>query len=309
MSTEEDQDLVDTSREELGRLTDALEHQLDAQATSFRDFLALTPPWQRVTVHSFRTEQRASNMSQKLPDIALTCEHCGGERNFSTDATWLTLEVGQPMVAVYDYTCDNCSRQNKYIKRFAVLFEPPEEAGPRVEAVKFGEWPPFGDKPPSRLVELLKPDQGMLFKALSAEGQGMGIAAFAYYRRIVDRHRNDLFDAFIKVAKAEGAETSIIDTLERAKKETQFSKAMEAIKDAIPHSLYIAGENPLALLYGSYSDGLHDQDDDECLRRAAALRTILYALSERITLALKNEAALKEAVKFVRLAKGKQGQT
>ena len=52
------------------------------------------------------------------------------------------------------------------------------------------------------------------------------------------------------------------------------------IKHGLPSALFIRGENPLKLLYGVLSDGLHDQDDVYCLDLATSIRLVLTELAE-----------------------------
>ena len=84
--------------------------------------------------------------------------------------------------------------------------------------------------------------------------------------------------------------------LEAAKSETQFSKALASVKDAMPQSLLINGHNPLTLLHSALSDGLHDKSDEHCLEIASGVRIVLAELSERLSQALKDEAELKKAL-------------
>jgi len=64
--------------------------------------------------------------------------------------------------------------------------------------------------------------------------------------------------------------------------ETQFSKAIETIKAAIPESLLIDGHNPLTLLHDALSEGLHAQTNEDCLELATSIRVVLTELAERI---------------------------
>ena len=77
------------------------------------------------------------------------------------------------------------------------------------------------------------------------------------------------------------------------------------MKDVIPESLRIDGHNPLTLLHSALSGGIHDYSDDDCLKLATAVREVLFALAERIELALKGHAELKAAVS--RLVNPKRG--
>jgi hypothetical protein len=93
--------------------------------------------------------------------------------------------------------------------------------------------------------------------------------------------------------------------LEAAKKEVQFTKAVEAVKHALPQSLLVNGQNPLSLLHSALSLGVHELSDEECLELAASIRIMLIEFAERLAQAMKDEAELNEAVK--RLANRKKG--
>ncbi len=88
----------------------------------------------------------------------------------------------------------------------------------------------------------------------------------------------------------------MIQQLQEARGETQFSKAIESVKSAIPESLLISGHNPLTLLHSALSDGLHDRSDEHCLELASHIRVILGELSDRLAQALKDEAEVNNAL-------------
>jgi hypothetical protein len=83
--------------------------------------------------------------------------------------------------------------------------------------------------------------------------------------------------------------------LEEAKRQNQFSAAVEKIKQAIPQVLLINGSNPLALLHKALSEGLHAGTDDDCLEIAQDSRVVLSEFSERLYTALKDDQELKKA--------------
>ncbi|MCD4679872.1 MAG: hypothetical protein K8S00_05740, partial [Bacteroidales bacterium] len=126
---------------------------------------------------------------------------------------------------------------------------------------------------------------------------GLGIGAFVYYRRVIENQKNRILDEIIKVGERTNLKDVKLQKLIEAKNENQFSKALENVKDAIPPSLKINGSNPLSLLHSALSDGLHDQTDEHCLNIASSIRIVLAELSERISVALKDEVELKEAIK------------
>jgi uncharacterized small protein (DUF1192 family) len=163
-------------------------------------------------------------------------------------------------------------------------------------AIKLGEFPSFGPPIPSRVITLIGPDREIFIRGRRAENQGLGIGAFAYYRRVVENQKSRLITEIAKVAKRIGATSEELQRFEAAVNETQFSKAIEYIKSTIPQVLLINGHNPLTLLHSALSEGLHAGTDEDCLELATSIRVVLTELAERISLALKDEAELKQAI-------------
>jgi hypothetical protein len=124
----------------------------------------------------------------------------------------------------------------------------------------------------------------------------MGIGAFSYYRRVVENQKGRIIAEIARVARKLGAKPDALRTFEMAEKETQFSKAIDEIKDGIPDVLRIGKHNPLTLLHTALSEGLHEHTDKECLEIAQEIRLVLTELAERISHALKEEAELQTAV-------------
>lgn len=229
-----------------------------------------------------------------FPEIILHCETegtCGGDRVFKTDYEWSLAKDSEHNAFVH-YVCKNCSQE---IKTFALwlTLDADLKAG---SAFKYGEFPAFGPPTPSRVISLIGPQKDLFLKGRRAENQGMGIAAFAYYRRVIEDQKDRIFDEVIKVCKRLSAGQPIVDELTKAKAETQLSKAVESLKLAIPQALFINGYNPLILLHSALSEGLHAQTDEECLEIATSIRVVMAELAERMGQALKDEAELSTAV-------------
>jgi len=161
---------------------------------------------------------------------------------------------------------------------------------------KIGESPPFAPRTPSNLFKLVGTDKDLFLKGRRAESAGLGIGAFAYYRRVIEHQKNRLLDEIIRVASRVKADLDTIATLEKAKQETQFSKACETVKNAIPSVLNIKEHNPLTLLHRALSEGLHAESDEACLSSANDVRIILVELSERLADVMKDRSELDQAV-------------
>jgi len=170
------------------------------------------------------------------------------------------------------------------------------ETLPVVTAYKFGEYPPFGPPTPSRVIELIGPDREIFLQGRRSENRGLGIGAFTYYRRVVENQWTRLVEEVIKVAKRLNMPPEMLISLEEAKNENQFDKAVKSVKESIPPQLLINGHNPLTLLHNSLSLGVHALSDAECLELATHIRTILAELAEKIGSALKEERQITDAV-------------
>lgn len=161
---------------------------------------------------------------------------------------------------------------------------------------KYGEYPSFGPPTPARVISILGPEKDYYLKGRRAENQGLGLGAFAYYRRVVESQKNRLLDEIIRVGGLIGASQEMLDDLKQAREETQFTAAVAAIKHGFPSALLPDGHNPLMLLHKALSEGLHAQTDDECLSLATSIRVVLADLADRLGHALKDRSELKAAV-------------
>lgn len=262
------------------------------------EFLEGTPP-NRVTNISDLSEYKAVGSYlrnvMRTPDIQLHCpsEPCNGIRFFRcTSDRDEVLKTDYKFVFV-TYQCSNCQEHQK---TFSLAVRIDEDHQPTGELYKFGELPTYGPPTPSRLVKLIGPDRETFLKGRRCENQGLGIGAFIYYRRVVENQKNRIIGEIIKVSEKLGASKANIEKLNQAVTETQFSKALDMAKDAIPESLLINGHSPILLLHSALSEGVHALSDKECLELASNVRIVLGELSDRLSQALKDEAELTKAL-------------
>ena len=198
-----------------------------------------------------------------------------------------------PIICMFTYRCSNCLRTTKVYSLAVILSTNEESHG---MCYKFGEFPPYGQPVPPRLIKLIGPDREIFLKGRDCENQGLGIGAFTYYRRVVENQKNRILEEIVKVSEKIGMSQDKIDTLREAIKETQFSKALGMAKDVIPESLLIDGHNPIFLLHRALSRGVHELSDEECLKLANTVRLVLGELSKRLSDILKDRAELTEAI-------------
>ena len=270
----------------------------NAVEVTVKAFFEKTSPGKSEAIALLARRSRIGVITWRLQvsDIQLHCEQdaCNGIRYFEPKAETY-LRPDEQTQHFLTFVCRNCQRSNKTYA-FSAFLDQDEVSG---RLTKFGEVPPFGPPIPARLITLIGPDRDYFLKGRRSENQGLGIAAFAYYRRVVENQKARIIDEIIRVAQKIGAEPAVINDLVAARKETQFSTAVEAVKHGVPQSLLIGGNNPLTLLHSALSEGLHAQTDEECLSLATSIRLVLSGLVERMGSALDEEHELTSAVSML----------
>jgi polyhydroxyalkanoate synthesis regulator phasin len=205
----------------------------------------------------------------KIPAIRLWCDsdQCDGFRNFDPidsedDLAVLDNEKGFRDTFVL-FVCRNCRQSTKkYAISYAYSFAKKE-----LVAVKLGEYPPLSFHLPARLRKLVGTELKKFNKGLRSEAHGLGVGAFAYYRQVLENQKGRLIDEIVKVGKLHSPPPQeLLEELEQAKRETQFTSAVEKIKHGLPEVLLINSENPLTLLYKALSEDLHNGTDEDVLR-------------------------------------------
>lgn len=259
---------------------------------SLAEFFQTGAPYSYTLITDATSGEFPGYSSYACPDIQLHCanEKCGGSRVFRT---YTTLSCPEKMSFQFSkYTCSNCD-ENKKVYALVGIRDPSGGGG---IFAKLGEHPKRSEPMPTRLFKMLGSEQSDFLKGKECEVQGFGVGAFAYYRRIVESQKNRILDQILKVAQRLNASQELLNELEVAKTETQFSKAVSSVKKTLPESLLIEGHSPLLLLHKALSEGIHDKSDEECLRLSTSIRAILFALADRIAQALKDDNEVKAAV-------------
>ena len=264
-------------------------------------FLESTPPGQLTHISDlsdwrFPHGVAGSYNVMRSPEIQLHCEHenCNGIRFFKCVAgAEEILTTKEYTYFRLTYRCSNCQQVTK---KFSLAAKVDADEKPQGVCYKFKELPPYGPRVPPKLIKLISPDRDEFLRGWRCENQGLGVGAFIYYKRVVENQKNRILEQIIKVSKKIGAPAGKIEILRNSVKETQFSKALEMAKDAIPESLLIDGHNPIYLLRGILSKDVHALTDEKCLKLAIGVRAVLDILSERLSQAMKDEAGLKKTL-------------
>ncbi len=271
----------------MSRITDTQ----NSPETTFGDFLIHCPPNRELFVSEFW--QGEANKAMRQPELLMHCGHekCGGIRTFKC-VDGRSVYHGSPQYIFVLYRCANCEFT---FKSYAIVYHDLSPKGV-AKIKKLGENPAFGPPLPSKVISLIGPDRDLFFKGRSCENQSLGIAASAYYRRVIENQKARIIDEIIRVAKLDGNKAGEIQQLEAARREHQFSNVMKMLSDVFPPTLLIKGQNPLHLLYGVLSQGVHQDTDEECLEIAHSIRIILTELAEKISQAIKDEKEINDAL-------------
>ncbi|MDI7226907.1 hypothetical protein QMM92_19730 [Leptospira santarosai] len=276
-----------------------------SEEVSLSDFLESYPPSQFLTIKNlYRVSKDSYGLVSWVllcPELRLHCssEACNGMRFFRCTNNYI-LKENEERTLFLTYQCSNCQKSPKLFSLFLIAQE-----SQKGKAYKFGELPLYGSPTPSKLIKLIGPDREVFLKGRQCENQGLGIGAFIYYRRVVENQKNRILTEIKKVAQKTGLRSEKYAIFDDAIKETQFSRAIDLVKDALPESLLIDGRDPLKLLHGALSEGVHNHEDEECLEIAHSIRIVLAELSERISIALKDENELKNAINLLDKRKSK----
>jgi hypothetical protein len=269
----------------------------DPIRVSWKYFLESVAPGMLTSVPDCKIEREGKTDAVNCPALELWCtnKQCGRNMMFDFQNSGFPLYPNKiPNATSMVYKCRHCKETAKTYALF-IEFHPMDAL-----AIKLGELPSFGPPIPDELLRDLTGEQrDWMMKGRRAENQGLGVGAYAYYRRVIESTRAQLLDRIIEVAKLSPETSSLVPDLQAAKDEIQFKKAIETTKLAVPPSLLIRGHNPLALLHSFLSDGIHRKSDGECLESAHSIRTLLSETSKKIASAMREDDEVIKALKHM----------
>jgi hypothetical protein len=132
---------------------------------------------------------------------------------------------------------------------------------------------------------------------LICESQGYGIAAFSYYRRVVENSIGKILENLRSILEMQGSSSENIEQIDRALKGIVMDERIKIAKDAIPNSLRPNGMNPLAIIYDTLSAGIHRHPEEECLKNSEYIRVALSYLIKTLSRQNEEQRAFIEATK------------
>lgn len=215
------------------------------------------------------------------PRINMECAVCNETRSFAmTNEYWHGKPYsnfpsdGQSVVA--SFQCLFCQVFDRHF--FLIISEDLDTIW------KAGQFPPWSVKPNSDISKMLGSHKDYLAKGLVCESQSYGIAAFSYYRRITEEIIDAMLDEIADLI-SEDERVAYNAALEDVKRTRVTAEKIDLVKDMLPSILRPEGMNPLALLHGILSEGLHGKSEEECLELAVEVREILTFLASQVAVA------------------------
>ena len=255
-----------------------------------REFLEKKPlySWQKFELPEYSTQ------FTDLFQIEMECPTCKRSRPFS-DRRARGSGAGYPQpklistIYSFRFECDTCS-SSKYAFFIEVDIE-------NCKIRKVGQSPAWSINLDKDIDRFLEDDSEFFKKALMCESQGYGIAAFSYYRRVVENSIGKILANLRSSLEMEGSSSEKIEQIDRDLKETVMEKRIKIAKDAIPNSLTQNGMNPLAIIYDTLSAGIHRLPEEECLKNSQYIRVALSHLIRTLTRQNEEQRAFLEATK------------
>jgi len=164
---------------------------------------------------------------------------------------------------------------------------------------KCGQYPQFNIQINKILEKYFDDNEKEIYKkALICLTHSFGIGAYSYLRRILEK----LLISFVKTISELELPNSheIKPAYQLYLVDHQMDKLISSIKDFIPASLLLLGENPIKSLYKFLSEGIHNLPDDICLKKAEAANKILIFIVEKINEEKTQNIEIKLALKNIK---------
>lgn len=170
--------------------------------------------------------------------------------------------------------CPYCGNVNTYF--LIRIFQ----KGSQMYAEKIGSFPPMEISPDKSILPYLTTTQREFYKkALMNQSHGYGIGALAYFRRITEDIIKQIIYDLSQMETPEGEK--IRSAQAQFSDKHSMSNLLDAITPHLPSSLLEIGDNPLRLLYGAASMGIHNLDDAECSEKAAIINELfIFTISK-----------------------------
>jgi hypothetical protein len=220
--------------------------------------------------------------------ISRECPHCKKE------TTWAVRSTSYPEKSspyYLEYECVDCQ------KVWVVFLLRVAPAQNKSQVAKIGQFPEPSIQTSRKLQERLGGDIDFYRKGLICRNQGYGIAALAYFRRVVEDKTGELIDTVADLAAAHGISVDDVQKLRAAKNEKSYDKRLEVAATLVPTALLAGGMNPLGTLHDLLSQGIHGLSEDECLQISEDIRDVFEHIFTTLRTQVEDQQSFIEKAK------------
>lgn len=244
--------------------------------TDVKKFLESAPLY---AWRNFKLPEDINFSKVDVREIESYCEVCNQSRpfqDFRSRGGGAGMSSSLPIFASgavqYFFACVSCKKSNRtYLVQQVV-------DGGLVKLQKYGELPRGGIPRDKLLQKFLKDDRENYEKAVICLSHEYGVAAFAYFRRIVESNIIHLLDLIQEDAQASGEASETLKALQSLRDASPMSEKIKVANMALPSYLQPNGLNPLGRLYQVLSEGVHSLSEADCLKKARATSECLAFL-------------------------------
>lgn len=220
----------------------------------------------------------AYNISRgRWPGIDLPCSQCNRANTFACKDGGFFTSFTKPLpghLLLVTFICQRCSDFER-----SFLFGT-TAVGSELYLVKVAAWPAQRPQGHDAVKDILDAEKADFFRrGMMCEQHGLGMAAHAYYRRIVETS----IDEWLDELKAATGEESHQEWLDRHGGRPQMGEQIARLQYFMHDSISGNGKNPINALYSTLSEGLHSLSDEDCLVLAEVLRELLVFTLRKIS--------------------------
>lgn len=268
-----------------------------------KKFLEEYPLYKKLTTDiSWLTAYSAGMSAYSLnkPAIKMYCKFCLSDQTFNMANEYNSQnssELVSGKIKDLRYLCAACKKSTRV---FLVSFTSVKKGGSEYLVLeKVGQSPAWSIEMDRNLEVILGESAEYYKNGLICESQGYGIAAHAYYRRIVEDVIDELLDSISNHISATAELNKYNEAMELVKKTRIAQEKIELVKDLLPNSLKPDGINPLQVIYDELSEGIHYNSDVECLDSADAIRVSIGYLANQVMNQKKEHQNFSEGMKKI----------
>lgn len=275
-----------------------------------KEFLEKYPLHKKFNLKNSGVNKYTRLHSIPKPAINIDCKVCASSQTFNMVNEYGELDYSSDSqiprkVLRAKYLCSGCREQLQiFYCFFSIKEEIEEEDGEDIttESImvnKIGQIPTWEIEIDKELEKVLGDHSYFYKRGIICESQGFGIGAFAYYRRIIEEIIDELLISIEDLITDEEQRNIYEKALEKVKKTRVTQEKIDLVKDLLPSTLRPNNMNPLGVLHSSLSEGLHAEDEDECMEYASAIRESLIFLVNRLLKIKEDDLAFSENMKKI----------